>query len=57
MQPCSAQTRASFPESKKMKKIDVESDTNRSKFLIKAMVVQVVLVLAIMFGFWAYLSS
>ncbi len=40
-----------------MKKIDVEDDTKRSKFLIKAMVVQVVLILVIMFVFWAYLAS
>jgi len=40
-----------------MKKIDVDADTKRSKFLIKAMVVQVVLVLVVMFVFWAYLSA
>lgn len=39
-----------------MKKIDVESDLKRSKFLIKAMVFQVVMVLAIMFAYWAYLT-
>jgi hypothetical protein len=39
-----------------MKKIDVEADTKRSKFLIKAMVFQVVLILVLMFAFWAYLS-
>jgi hypothetical protein len=40
-----------------MKKIDVDADTKRSKFLIKAMVIQVVLVLVIMFAFWAYLAG
>ncbi|WP_281493266.1 hypothetical protein [Yoonia sp. F2084L] len=40
-----------------MKKIDVDADTKRSKFLIKAMVVQVVLVLIVMFVFWAYLAA
>jgi len=44
-------------ESKIMKKIDVEADTKRSKFLIKAMVFQVVLVLVLMFIFWAYLAA
>ncbi|WP_342069869.1 hypothetical protein [Yoonia algicola] len=40
-----------------MKKIDVEADTKRSKFLIKAMLIQVVVVLVIMFGLWAYLAA
>ncbi len=40
-----------------MKKIDVDADTKRSKFLIKAMVIQVVVVLVIMFLFWAYLAN
>ncbi len=40
-----------------MKKIDVDKDYNRSKFLIKAMVAQVVLVLVVMFCYWAYLAS
>jgi hypothetical protein len=39
-----------------MKKIDVDADLKRSKFLIKAMVIQVVLILAVMFGFWFYLK-
>ncbi|MEJ8561850.1 hypothetical protein QTO30_11910 [Yoonia sp. GPGPB17] len=40
-----------------MKKIDVDADTKRSKFLIKAMIFQVVLVLILMFIFWAYLAG
>lgn len=40
-----------------MKKIDVEADTKRSKFLVKAMVFQVVAVLAAMFILWAYLAA
>ncbi len=44
-------------ESQHMKKIDVDADTKRSKFLIKAMVFQVVLILVIMFLFWGYLSA
>lgn len=40
-----------------MKKIDVDDDLKRSKFLIKAMVAQVVIVLVIMFAYWAYLKS
>ena len=39
-----------------MKKIDVDDDLKRSKFLIKAMVAQVVIVLVIMFCYWAYLK-
>jgi hypothetical protein len=39
-----------------MKKIDVDADLKRSKFLIKAMVIQVVLILVIMFLYWAYLK-
>ncbi len=38
-----------------MKKIDVDADLKRSKFLIKAMIVQVALVLVVMFLYWAYL--
>ena len=38
-----------------MKKIDVDDDLKRSKFLIKAMVAQIVLVLVIMIGYLAYL--
>jgi len=40
-----------------MKQIDVDADTKRSKFLIKAMVIQVVLILVLMFGLWAYLAA
>jgi hypothetical protein len=40
-----------------MKKIDVEKDLKRTKFLIKAMVAQIVIVLVIMFAYWAYLKS
>ena len=40
-----------------MKKIDVDEDTKRSKFLIKAMVAQVVIVLVLMFCYWAYLTA
>lgn len=40
-----------------MKKIDVDSDLKRSKFLIKAMVVQVVVVLVIMFCYWIFLRN
>ena len=47
--------RAYFNERQHMKKIDVDADLKRSKFLIKAMVAQVVLVLVFMFGYWAYL--
>ncbi|WP_299203782.1 hypothetical protein [uncultured Tateyamaria sp.] len=39
-----------------MKKIDVDADLKRSKFLIKAMLLQVVLVLVAMFIYWAYLK-
>ncbi|WP_299724496.1 hypothetical protein [uncultured Tateyamaria sp.] len=39
-----------------MKKIDVEDDLKRSKFLIKAMLLQVVVVLLIMFAYWIYLK-
>jgi len=38
-----------------MKKIDVDDDLKRSKFLIKAMIAQIVLVLVIMLGYLAYL--
>lgn len=38
-----------------MKKIDVDADLKRSRFLIKAMVMQVVIVLVIMFACWIYL--
>ncbi|WP_448325813.1 hypothetical protein [Sulfitobacter sp. M13] len=40
-----------------MKKIDVDADLKRSKFLIRAMVLQVVLVLVAMFCYWIYLKS
>ncbi|MEI4261292.1 hypothetical protein [Roseovarius sp. D0-M9] len=40
-----------------MKKIDVKDDLKRSKFLIKAMVAQIVIVLIIMFCYWAYLKA
>ena len=40
-----------------MKKIDVAKDLKRTKFLIKAMVAQVVVVLVIMFAYWAYLKA
>ena len=39
-----------------MKKIDVDADLKRSKFLIKAMVLQVVLILVAMFAYWIYLT-
>jgi hypothetical protein len=48
---------ACFRERLVMKKIDVDADTKRSKFLIKAMLIQVVVVLVIMFAFWAYLAA
>jgi hypothetical protein len=38
-----------------MKKIDVDEDTKRSKFLIKAMVIQVVIVLVLTFIYIAWL--
>ena len=38
-----------------MKKIDQDDDFKRSKFLIKAMIIQIVLVLIIMFAYWAFL--
>jgi hypothetical protein len=44
-------------ERRQMKKIDVDADMKRSKFLIKAMVIQVALILVIMFVFWAYLTA
>lgn len=40
-----------------MKKIDVDQDMKRSKFLIKAMVVQVVIVFVVLFIYYAYLRS
>jgi hypothetical protein len=40
-----------------MKKIDVDADLKRSKFLIKAMVIQIVIVLVIMFCYWAFLRG
>lgn len=40
-----------------MKKIDVDKDLKRSKFLIKAMVAQVVVVLVVMFCYWAFLRN
>ena len=35
-----------------MKKVDVDEDTKRSKFLIKAMVIQVVVVLTFIYIKW-----
>ncbi len=43
-------------ERRLMKKIDVERDLKRSKFLITAMIAQVVLVLFAMFCYWIYLK-
>ncbi|SHF30843.1 hypothetical protein SAMN05444339_1056 [Loktanella atrilutea] len=40
-----------------MKKIDVDEDTKRSKFLIKAMIVQVVVVLILTFIYIKWLAS
>ena len=40
-----------------MKKIDDDADLKRSKFLIKAMVIQVIVVLVIMFAYWAFLRG
>ena len=40
-----------------MKKIDVDADTKRSKFLIKAMIVQVVVVLILTFIYIKWLAS
>jgi len=40
-----------------MKKIDVEADTKRSKFLVKAMIFQVVAVLVVMFILWGFLAN
>jgi hypothetical protein len=40
-----------------MKKINVDADLKRSKFLIRAMVLQVILVLVAMFCYWIYLKS
>ncbi|SDX86040.1 hypothetical protein [Citreimonas salinaria] len=40
-----------------MKKIDVENDTRRSKFLIVAMIAQVVVVLVILFIYLAWLRA
>lgn len=57
MQPRPCALRASFAESRIMKQIDVDADTKRSKFLIKAMVIQVVLILVLMFGLWAYMAA
>ncbi len=54
---CSHEFGAFLTERKHMKKIDVDADLKRSKFLIKAMIIQVVLVLVIMFSFWAYLKA
>ena len=39
-----------------MKKIDVQKDLKRSKFLIRAMIAQIVVVLVLMFAYWAYLK-
>lgn len=40
-----------------MKKIDVDEDTKRSKFLIKAMIVQVVVVLVLTFIYIKWLAA
>jgi len=40
-----------------MKKIDVDEDTKRSKFLIKAMIVQVVVVLILTFIYIKWLAA
>jgi hypothetical protein len=40
-----------------MKKTGEDTDLKRSKFLIKAMFVQIVVVLVIMFCYWAFLRS
>ena len=40
-----------------MKNDDETPDTKRSKFLIKAMFVQIIVVLIIMFCYWAFLRS
>jgi len=40
-----------------MKKIDVDKDMKRSKFLIKAMVAQVVIVFVVLVIYYAYLRS
>ncbi|HEY9019630.1 MAG: hypothetical protein QUV10_05655 [Paracoccaceae bacterium] len=40
-----------------MKKIDVEKDYKRSKFLIVAMVVQVIVVLVVMLIYFAWLRA
>ena len=40
-----------------MKKIDVEEDTKRSKFLIKAMIFQIIIVLVLTFIYIAWLRS
>ena len=40
-----------------MKKIDVDDDTKRSKFLIKAMIVQVVVVLILTYIYIKWLAS
>jgi len=40
-----------------MKKINVDADLKRSKFLIKAMVIQVIVVLIIMFAYWVFLKN
>ena len=40
-----------------MKKIDVDEDTKRSKFLIKAMILQVVVVLVLTFIYIKWLAA
>ncbi|SEM50498.1 hypothetical protein SAMN04488003_101346 [Loktanella fryxellensis] len=40
-----------------MKKIDVDDDTKRSKFLIKAMIAQIVIVLVLTFIYIVWLSN
>lgn len=46
-----------FNERLNMKKIDVDADLKRTKFLIKAMVIQVVLIWVIMFFYLMYIKS
>ncbi len=40
-----------------MKKIDVDADTKRSKFLIKAMVIQVIVILVLTFFYIVWLRA
>jgi hypothetical protein len=54
---CSANLDATPHERQRMKKIDVEKDYKRSKFLIVAMVVQVIVVLVVMLIYFAWLRA